>query len=163
MTRFKQRTWKLVPVLLLVGFVAVVSGSAMARGGGGGGSHAGGGHGGHSHGGGHGYRWGGVALGFGFGSLYWPGYYWPGYYGGYYPYPYAYYDPAYYYPAPPAAYVEQGVPQTAPPPPAQAQLQPQPQADWFYCAGAKVYYPYVRECAGGWQRVPSTPPDWIPK
>ena len=30
--------------------------------------------------------------------------------------------------------------------------------DWFYCAGAKAYYPYVSECPGGWQRVAPQPP-----
>ena len=29
--------------------------------------------------------------------------------------------------------------------------------DWFYCAGSNAYFPYVGECAGGWQRVPSQP------
>ena len=31
--------------------------------------------------------------------------------------------------------------------------------DWFYyCPAAGAYYPYVAECAGGWQRVPAQPP-----
>lgn len=149
-----KRSWKLVPVLLLLVFGAVSSGSAMARGGGGGGhgGGGGGGHGGYSHGGGYGYGWGGLALGIGLASLFWPRYY-----GGYYPQTYAYPDPAYSYPAPTAAYVEQGVPQAASPP-AQAQLQLQPQGDWYFCANSNAYYPYVRECPAGWQRVPSTPP-----
>ena len=75
-----------------------------------------------------------------------------GYYGGYYPYPYTYSDPAYRYPgwgvAHPGEYIDQGIPNEA----------LQPQDDWFYCADSKAYYPYVRECPGGWQRVPSTPP-----
>lgn len=25
---------------------------------------------------------------------------------------------------------------------------------WYWCAEAKAYYPYVKECPGGWQRVP---------
>ncbi len=29
---------------------------------------------------------------------------------------------------------------------------------WYYCAGAGAYYPYVRECPGGWQRVAPRPP-----
>ena len=29
--------------------------------------------------------------------------------------------------------------------------------DWFYCPAAGSYYPYVAECAGGWQRVPAQP------
>jgi hypothetical protein len=52
--------------------------------------------------------------------------------------------PAYYaYPAAPA-YIEQGdVP---------------PEHWWYYCAGSKMYYPYVKECPGGWQRVAPDPP-----
>jgi len=151
---------KLVPVLLLLVFGAVVSGSAMARGGHGGG-HGGGGHvGGYSHGGGYGrgYGYGGrVGLGIALGvPLYGLGYY----SNPYYSYPdYAYPDPAYAYPgaavAPSGGYVEQGVPQAAPPP---TQAQPQPQGDWHFCAASNAYYPYVRECPGGWQRVPAQPP-----
>lgn len=28
---------------------------------------------------------------------------------------------------------------------------------WYYCDGAGAYYPYVRECPGGWQAVPAQP------
>lgn len=66
--------------------------------------------------------------------------------------PYAYPAPAYSYPAPAmapsAAFAQQGFPQAAP---AQQQV-------WHYCADSKAFYPYVRECPGGWQRVPSQPP-----
>jgi hypothetical protein len=92
-----------------------------------------------------------VHFGFGFGF---PGYWYgppaPYYSPPAYPYynPYAY--PAYGYPAAPATYVEQAAP---PPTPAQPQGQ-----WWYYCADAQAYYPYVRECAGGWQRVAPTPP-----
>ena len=66
-----------------------------------------------------------------------------------------YYPPPYYYrpevvvvPAPqPPVYIEQqqeAPVETAPPPVAQY---------WYYCAGAKGYYPYVKECPGGWQKV----------
>jgi hypothetical protein len=60
----------------------------------------------------------------------------------YYPSPYYYYPPPPYYYAPPPVYIEQypGVP------------APQSQ-DWYYCPNAGAYYPYVRDCAGGWQRV----------
>jgi hypothetical protein len=129
---------RLVPLLLVLVFGAVASSSAMAQRGG----HGGG----YGHGGGHGYGWGGLGLGIALGSLYGLGYY----SNPYYPAPaYAYPAPAYTYPAPPAAYVEQGVPKVTP---------AQPQGDWYYCADSKSYYPYVRECPGGWQRVPSTPP-----
>jgi hypothetical protein len=91
----------------------------------------------------------GVGFGFGFPGGYYPGWYPAPYY---YPPSYPYYDPyypAYGYPAVPTTYVEQGT-QAAP-------AQPQGQW-WYYCAEAKAYYPYVRECAGGWQRVAPTPP-----
>jgi hypothetical protein len=40
--------------------------------------------------------------------------------------------------------------------------QPQPQQShaagyWYYCADARAYYPYVRECPAGWQRVAPQP------
>ena len=88
----------------------------------------------------------GVGFSFGFpGYWYGPG---PWYYP---PAAYPYYDPYYYpsyYPAVPTTYVEQATP---------APAQPQGQW-WYYCVDAKAYYPYVRECAGGWQRVAPTPP-----
>lgn len=85
--------------------------------------------------GGHGFR--------GYGSIYlgWPGYwwgpsYWPSYYYDYAP-SYYYYDaPAYSYGYPgPDVYVERVA----------------PAAQW-YCPDAG-YYPTVRTCPGGWQRV----------
>jgi hypothetical protein len=107
---------------------------------------------------------GGVRFGVNIGiPLFGPGYYPP------YAYPapaYAYPAPAYVYPAPAysypapaysypgpavapsAAYAQQGY----------AQAAPAPQQDWHYCAGSKAFYPYVRECPGGWQRVPAQPP-----
>ncbi|MGC2518022.1 MAG: hypothetical protein WA373_02800, partial [Burkholderiales bacterium] len=66
----------------------------------------------------------------------------------YYPRYYAYYPPAVVtVPAAPPTYIERGSPQgTA----AQGQ---QSQGYWYYCAESKTYYPYVKECPGGWQRV----------
>lgn len=147
---------KAVPVFLLLVFGAVASAPAMAQR--------------YGYGHGHGYG-GGVRFGITLGlPLYGTGYY-PGYYNSYpayvypgpgYVYPgpaYTYPGPAYAYPgpavAPSATYVEQGAPQ---PQAAPAQAQPQPQGDWYYCTESKTYYPYVRECPGGWLRVPSTPP-----
>jgi hypothetical protein len=76
--------------------------------------------------------------------------YYPSYYPPYYPPPY-YYPPAAVVPSAPPVYVEQGAAQAAPAPaPAQG--------DWYYCAAAKAYYPYVAECPAGWQRVPAQPP-----
>lgn len=83
--------------------------------------------------------------------------------------------PVYYYapppvvrviPAPPIVYIERDdlqppvaqswIPPENPPQPAQPAPLP-PVADWFFCADTKTYYPYVRECASPWQRVPSVP------
>lgn len=66
-------------------------------------------------------------------------------------YPHYYYPPAYYPPllASPPVYIEQGEVQPAPAP---------QQAYWYYCTEAKGYHPYVKECPGGWQRVPPQPP-----
>ncbi len=152
-----KRSWKLVTVLSLLVFGTVASNSAMAQRGGRGGGYGDGR--GYSHGNGHG---GGVGLGLALGAAivglaYYsrPAYSYPAYT---YPepaYPYTYPGPAYAYPgpavAPSAGYIEQYVPHAAPAP---AQVQ----GDWFYCAGSNAYYPYVRECLEGWQRVPSTPP-----
>ena len=95
-------------------------------------------------GGGHGHSHVSVGVGFGFGYPYWGGPWGPW---GYYPYP--------YYGAPtvvvqqPVTYVEQN-----------QQAASTPAADagwWYYCDQSKGYYPYVRECPGGWQRVPPAP------
>jgi hypothetical protein len=76
----------------------------------------------------------GVVVG---GPLWYP-YYYP-----YYPYPYAYpYYPAVVAPAPQTHYVEQGQEGTD-----------NAQDYWYYCNESKTYYPYVKDCPGGWQRV----------
>lgn len=78
----------------------------------------------------------------------------------YYPYPVAP-VPYYYYPPPPVVavpsapttYVEQGQPDAGPGPgPAQAS------GTWYYCEGSRTYYPYVKQCPGGWREVPAQPP-----
>ena len=139
---------RIILTLLLALATALPAQSAPRGGGGyrGGGGH----HGGHRHHGG--TRWAvGVNIGYpGFGYF---GYY-PWYGAGYYPYypyyPYPYY-PA-YYPAPvvqqPTTYVEQPAPQA----------QPQaPTGYWYYCADPGAYYPYIKECPAGWQRVAPQP------
>lgn len=138
-TTFRNR---IVLGLALVLASALSAGPALA-GGHGGGGHGGGGHGGHGgwHGGSH-YA---IGLNFGFG----------GYYGGYYGYPYyPYYSYPYYpayYPSPvvvqqqPTTYVEQ------------PQVQDQPSGYWYFCPASKAYYPYVKDCAAGWQRVAPQP------
>jgi hypothetical protein len=124
---------------------------AQAGGSRGGSGYRGGGH----HGGKHhhgGVRW---SVGVNFGYPGW-GWGWP-YYGysawGYPYYPYPYY-PA-YYPAPvvvqqqPTTYIEQPAPQ--------AQQQESPTGYWYYCADPGAYYPYIKECPAGWQRVAPQP------
>ena len=61
------------------------------------------------------------------------------------------YRPApYYYPpivierAPPPVYIEQSEPAAQP---------VQAQQYWYYCKSGKGYYPYVKECPEGWQKV----------
>jgi hypothetical protein len=89
---------------------------------------------------------GGVRYGVYIGPGFWypPPYYgYPGYY-----YPPYYYPPVVAAPAVPTTYVEQGGAQSAP---------AQPSGFWYYCEGAKAYYPYVKECPAGWQRVVPQP------
>ena len=69
-----------------------------------------------------------------------------------YPYPYSY---PYAYPYPPAVVVN-------PAPRVYVEREDQPLAQsapgyWYYCRESNVYYPYVRECAGPWERVPAAP------
>ena len=67
-----------------------------------------------------------------------------------YPSPY-YYPPApviITQPAPPPVYIEQAPAVEAAP----AAPAPQP-SYWYYCKHSKGYYPYVKECPEGWQKV----------
>lgn len=88
-----------------------------------------------------------VRLGFYFGD--------PWFYPPYPPYPP--YWPRVYMPAPivvtppaPPVYIEQ-----QPAPPGSVPLEP---GYWYYCEEAKAYYPYVKQCPGGWLRVAPQPP-----
>jgi hypothetical protein len=95
--------------------------------------------GGHYHGGSR------IVFGLGIGV----GYPWGYPYGyGYYPYypAYAYYPP-YVVQQQPQVYVEQP----------QVQQSPQPSGYWYYCSDSRAYYPYVKECPAGWQRVSPQP------
>jgi hypothetical protein len=140
-----MRQTRAAAILGLILLGAVASGSVLAAGGhGGGGSHGGGGW--HGGSGWHGGHCCGARVGFGVfvGAPFFP------YYAAPYYYPPYYYPPAVAGPAYDPAYVEQGAVQAAP---------SQPQANWwYYCADAKSYYPYVRECPGGWVRVSPQPP-----
>lgn len=61
------------------------------------------------------------------------------------------YPPPYYYPpqvvvvppSVPPVYIEQNV----------APAETTARHYWYYCASSKGYYPYVKECPEGWQKV----------
>ncbi|MGQ0652752.1 MAG: hypothetical protein ACT4P4_10885 [Betaproteobacteria bacterium] len=80
----------------------------------------------------------------------------------YYP---AWYYPAWYYPAwyypPPYYYYPPVVVHSAPPVYVERPAEPAPSSDsagwWYYCEQSRGYYPYVKTCPGGWQRVPPAP------
>ncbi len=70
---------------------------------------------------------------------------------------YGYYPPPYYYfpyyppsvvvvPREPTTYIERD---SAPSSDAQSY--------WYYCPDSSTYYPYVKQCPGGWQKVPPRP------
>ena len=81
-----------------------------------------------------------VGVGVGFGYPYWGSPFWGPWY---YPPPYYYHPvPVVVSPPPPVTYVEQSNSGNW----------------WYYCDTTKGYYPYVKECPAGWQRVPPTPP-----
>lgn len=103
-------------------------------GGGGGGFHGGG----HFHGGTR------VFIGGSFGWWGWPGWWGPGWWGA--PYPYYATSPMVVQQAP-TEYIQQG-------------YAPPQQTYWYFCQNAGAYYPYVKECPGGWMQVvpPSAPP-----
>ena len=74
----------------------------------------------------------------------------------YYPWPYLYGDP-FYTPSPvvvvpssPQVYIEQS--DVAAEPAGNAAQQ-----YWYFCKGSSKYYPYVKECPGGWQKVSPQP------
>ena len=73
----------------------------------------------------------------------------------YYPPPYyypPYYPPVVMQPQQPQVYIEQQQVPVAPAPSAGS-----PSNFWYYCAAAKSYYPYVKDCPGGWQKVSPQP------
>jgi hypothetical protein len=85
----------------------------------------------------------GIAIGVPLGS---PWYYPPPYY--YYPAPVA---PVVVAPSAPPVYVEQGA--------SAAPEQPQANSNyWYYCSSPDGYYPYIKQCPGGWKRVAPEPP-----
>ena len=90
------------------------------------------------------YAHGGVRAGIWIGPV-WGPWWGPSYYSYYYPYYYGYGPPVMQQPAPAYDYN-----QPAPP----AQEQPY---YWYFCPDAKAYYPYVKQCPGGWQKVIPSP------
>ncbi len=74
----------------------------------------------------------------------------PAYYPAPYYYPPYYYPPTVVVPSSPPVYIEQGSTQAAP--------SSSQQNWWYYCADSNTYYPYVKECSSGWQRVAPQPP-----
>ena len=70
----------------------------------------------------------------------------PSYYAPYAYAPYAY-APRVIVPAAPPVYVERQ----------DVVVSGAGQDDWYYCADSRTYYPYVQQCAGGWQRVTPYP------
>lgn len=98
------------------------------------------GHGGHGH--------------VGVGIIVAPFWFGPGYYPGPYYYPPYYYPPSVErIPEGPTEYIERD-----------DSVAPAPQASdyWYYCADRHGYYPYVKECPGGWQAV-APQPDTVPR
>jgi hypothetical protein len=100
-----------------------------------------------AHADGHFHRRGGVRFGVFIGGP-WPWYYPPPWY--YYPPPYDYYPRTIIVPSSPPQYVERGDEDNG--------SAPLPSGYWYYCGNPEGYYPYVKDCPGGWQKVPPQPP-----
>jgi hypothetical protein len=144
-------------LLILCGSAAAYGNVGQGGVGHAGGVHAmGGGRGGHGGGwNGHGGGWGGRG-----------GWGWHGH-GGYYGYygccgwGIGFYDPLWdpylwdYY-----GYGPVNIPYAVAPPleaPVQGYAPPPAPAYWYYCPDSRTYYPYVRQCASPWQKVPAKP------
>lgn len=137
-----NKQMKLSALLLAVSSLYGAMDCAEGHGGGHGGFGGGGGwHGGGWHGGYGGWHGGGIYFG---SPFYYP----------YYSYPYYnYYPPAIVTtPAAPPVYIQQA------PQPQQQPSQNLAAGYWYYCHNPEGYYPYVKQCPGGWQQVAPTPP-----
>ncbi len=75
----------------------------------------------------------------------------PGWWGPPY-YPYYYYP---YYAQPPVVIQQQAPVYEYEPQTPSAPAQPY---YWYFCPDANAYYPYVKQCPGGWKKVVPTPP-----
>lgn len=96
------------------------------------------------HGSGHGHVGVGLYFGLPYSYPYYP------YYPSPYYYPYPYYPPVMAVPSQPPVYIEQGSAQQAP--------ATSENYYWYHCDKPDGYYPYIKECPGGWQKVVPTPP-----
>jgi len=159
-------TTSIIVIMAMAAMTICFNDAALAAGGYSGGGHSGGGYGGGYYGGGHGggyygghYYGHGGHYGWGYyGGPYWWGWGWPWYYPYYYPY-YSSYYPSYPYYAPaatatPQEYMERPEPAETYEPAAPA---PAPTGVWYFCMKSKAYYPYVKQCPGGWQTVIASP------
>ena len=71
-----------------------------------------------------------------------------------------FYHPWHYYPAPVYYYPPAPVVLQPPAPPVyieRSDVVPEGTASWYFCRESNSYYPYVKQCPGGWQRVPAQP------
>lgn len=75
-------------------------------------------------------------------------------------FPIGFYSP-WYYALPPAYYYPpaQVVVQPASPPVyvERSDVVPEGLGTWYFCRESNTYYPYVKQCPGGWTRVPAQP------
>lgn len=75
-------------------------------------------------------------------------------------FPLGFYSPWYY--APPPAYYYPPAPVVVQPaqPPVyveRSDVVPEGPGSWYFCRESNTYYPYVKQCPGGWTRVPAQP------
>jgi len=81
----------------------------------------------------------------------------PLHYGAWYPGPFWYYPPV--APlviapaAPPPVYVQREEPASA-----RSDARTDAASWWYYCRDANAYYPYVKQCPAGWEKVAPQPP-----
>ena len=66
-----------------------------------------------------------------------------------------------WYWAPPPVYYPVAPVVVSPPAPTtwveRSDVVPEGAASWYFCRESNGYYPYVKQCPGGWQRVPAQP------
>ena len=110
--------------------VAAGKGNSGASGGGG---KSGGHHSGKNHSRHHNQKKAAVGAGVFAAGPWWPWWGYPGYF------------PAVAVAPVPVTYIERG------------EQEGQPAGEWLYCAKTQGYFPYVGECADGWERVPAAP------